>query len=103
MEKEEQLCQKKISLFDFRRRLISGQKLIKLEELSNKHVEPIVYIELPDYKIEFPEIKAKKIILDASPKKSDSWPRVKKLLSQTFLIEDLSDEEKSLIWTNRLG
>lgn len=101
MEKEQELCKKKISLFDFRRRLMAGQNLIKLETVDNKYLEPIVYVELPDYNIEFPEIKAKEIVIDKTHGSSTAWPRVKQLLNQTFHIEDLSAEEKGLIWTHR--
>ena len=103
MEKEQELCKKKISIFDFRRRLLAGQKLIKLEMINAKYLEPIVYVELPDLKIEFPEIRAKHIVIDKSSLSSPEWPRAKSLLNTTFNHEDLTEEEKSLVWAHRIG
>ena len=103
MEKEQELCKKTISIFDFRRRLLAGQKLIKLEMINAKYLEPIVYVELPDLKIEFPEIRAKHIVIDKSSLSSPEWPRAKSLLNTTFNHEDLTEEEKSLVWAHRIG
>ena len=94
MEKEQELCKKKISLFDFRRRLIAGQKLIKMEPITNKYLEPIVYVELPDYKIEFPEIRAKNIVIDANSRTSPHWPRVKYRVRKPTRMEYKSMIEK---------
>ena len=62
IEKEILLTSKKIPIFDFRRKMISGRQLIRLGCLDDRF-EPILYIELSDCKFEFPEIRAKKIIL----------------------------------------
>lgn len=42
--------------------MLSGRQLIKLTTIKDRY-EPVLYIELSDLKLEFPEVQAKKIIL----------------------------------------
>lgn len=103
IEKEIHLSSKKISIFDFRRKMLSGRQLIKLTSIKDRY-EPVLYIELSDLKLEFPEVQAKKIILpeiQKDPVSDAIWENVSYLLNRTFLSDELSDDQKSLIWDNR--
>ena len=71
--------------------------------INDKYLEPIVYVELPDLKIEFPEIRAKHIVIDKSSLNSPDWPEAKSILDKTFNHEDLSLDEKALVWAHRPG
>ena len=59
IEKEILLTSTKIPVFDFRRKMIFGKQLVKLTAIGSH--EPVVLIELNDLRLEFPEIKARKI------------------------------------------
>ncbi|CAG5107018.1 Oidioi.mRNA.OKI2018_I69.chr1.g3105.t1.cds [Oikopleura dioica] len=99
IEREHELSSAKIPLFDFKRRLLKGESLFRLEKLHEKYPEPIIYIELPYHCIQFPEIAISSPA--SNPKESPDWPLALKLLQSTYEKKNLTDLERQLIWRNR--